>query len=87
MFVYIKMEDLEYSFEANTIKRMELTLLQALGWKLDCVTTYSYVELLISNLDSTDSHFLDELRTGLTQVLLGCVLGIVKYMEILTFLI
>lgn len=55
---------------------MELTLLQALGWRLDCITTYSFVELLISNLDSMDSHVLDELSTRVTKVLFGYMIGI-----------
>ncbi|KAK3226334.1 hypothetical protein Dsin_006196 [Dipteronia sinensis] len=72
----IQMDDLDYSFQSNTIKRMELTLLHALGWRLACVTTYSYVELLISNLDSIDSQLFDELTTRVTKLLLGSMLDI-----------
>nr|QYW07133.1 cyclin D7-1 [Dimocarpus longan] len=74
-------EDLDYCFQPNTIKRMELTLLQALGWRLDCITTYSFVDLLISNLDSMDSHVLDELSTRVTKVLFGYMIDfqLLKY--------
>ncbi|KAL5807086.1 hypothetical protein ACOSQ4_029819 [Xanthoceras sorbifolium] len=70
----IQMEDLEYSFQSNSTKRMELTLLQALGWRLSSITTYSYVELLISNLNSLDSRVLNELTTRATKLLLGSIL-------------
>ncbi|KAI9152807.1 hypothetical protein LWI28_001509 [Acer negundo] len=72
----IQMDDLDYSFQSNTIKRMELALLQTLGWRLACITTYSYVELLISNLDSTNSQLLDELTSRVTKLLLGSMLDV-----------
>lgn len=71
----LKMEELDYSFQSSTIRRMELTLLQSLGWRLGCITTYSFVELLLSNFDSLESHLHNELTTLVTKLLLGAVLG------------
>ncbi|KAJ0088852.1 hypothetical protein Patl1_31830 [Pistacia atlantica] len=70
----IQLEDLEHWFESSTIRRMELTLLQTLGWHLGCVTPYSYVELLLSNVDSLESHLHNQLTTRFTQLLLGAML-------------
>ncbi|CAA7406349.1 unnamed protein product [Spirodela intermedia] len=36
-------EDFDHSFHPNAIQRMELTVLRALDWRLNCVTAYSYV--------------------------------------------
>ncbi|KAJ0028699.1 hypothetical protein Pint_35385 [Pistacia integerrima] len=70
----IQLEDLEHWFESSTIRRMELTLLQTLGWHLGCVTPYSYVELLLSNVDSLEYHLHNQLTTRFTQLLLGAML-------------
>ncbi|KAH9672424.1 putative cyclin-D7-1 [Citrus sinensis] len=77
----IQMEELDYSFQSSTIRRMELTLLQSLGWRLGCITTYSYVELLLTNFDSFEFHLHNELTTLVTKLLLGAVLDarLLKY--------
>ncbi|KAF6150275.1 hypothetical protein GIB67_033974 [Kingdonia uniflora] len=48
----LQLEDLDYTFESRDIKRMELEVLKALGWRLRCVTPCSYVELLIRHLET-----------------------------------
>ncbi|KAI4331705.1 hypothetical protein MLD38_029862 [Melastoma candidum] len=42
----IQMEDLDHSFEHSAIQKIELTLLQTLGWRLSATTAYSYAEFL-----------------------------------------
>ncbi|XVF55242.1 hypothetical protein PTKIN_Ptkin06aG0021400 [Pterospermum kingtungense] len=46
----LQMEDLDHSFQPSTIQQMELKLLQALKWRLSSTTTYSYIELITSNI-------------------------------------
>ncbi|KAK8961353.1 putative cyclin-D7-1 [Platanthera guangdongensis] len=49
-----QMKDLETEkkFDPDTIKEMELLVLKALDWKLYCVTSYSYAELLSGHLSA-----------------------------------
>ncbi|KAM6574550.1 hypothetical protein CsatA_022877 [Cannabis sativa] len=42
-----QMEDMEHSFEASAIQRMELKVLETLDWRLACTTTHSYLQLFI----------------------------------------
>lgn len=69
------MEDLEHSFESSTIQRMELTLLQALGWRLRSTTPYTFAELLLWSIDSLQPHLHQELITRVTDLLLHSLSG------------
>ncbi|RVW87439.1 putative cyclin-D7-1 [Vitis vinifera] len=69
-FDEIQMEDLEHSFESSTIQRMELTLLQALGWRLRSTTPYTFAELLLWSIDSLQPYLHQELITRVTDLLL-----------------
>ncbi|KAG5042491.1 putative cyclin-D7-1 [Glycine max] len=42
----IQVENLDYSFQSNVILKMELILLKVLGWRLNSVTSFSFVEML-----------------------------------------
>ncbi|KAF4369780.1 hypothetical protein F8388_011038 [Cannabis sativa] len=42
-----QMEDMEHSFEASAIQRMELKVLETLDWRLACTTAHSYLQLFI----------------------------------------
>ncbi|KAL4587316.1 hypothetical protein LXL04_000185 [Taraxacum kok-saghyz] len=65
-------EGLEHSFEAKLIQRMELRLMESLGWELNSTTPHSYVELIIWELNSHfKNHILDELSSRLSDVLLS----------------
>ncbi|KAF8402953.1 hypothetical protein HHK36_011046 [Tetracentron sinense] len=68
-----QMEDLQYSFQPSTIQRMELTLLKALGWRLACITAYSYVELLTYHLNSLQPHLNEAIISRATELLLGAI--------------
>ncbi|KAJ9185237.1 hypothetical protein P3X46_004894 [Hevea brasiliensis] len=70
----MQMEDLDHSFQSITIQRMELMLLQALGWRLGSTTAYSYVELLTINIDPSRSHLRKDLVARVTELLLGAIL-------------
>ncbi|KAK1271541.1 putative cyclin-D7-1 [Acorus gramineus] len=59
--IEIQSEDLDHSFESNTIQRMEMAVLEALDWRLSPVTAHSYVEPL------TDPKFL-EFRPSIVAV-------------------
>ncbi|TQD90712.1 hypothetical protein C1H46_023715 [Malus baccata] len=52
------MEDLEHSFEPSTIQRVEMMVLNALGWRLASTTAYSYLELFSWFLDSLKPKFM-----------------------------
>ncbi|KAF5750916.1 putative cyclin d [Tripterygium wilfordii] len=66
------MEGLDHSFDTSMIRRMELKLLQELGWQMNSTTPYSYLEILLPVLD-IDS---DQLTDRATEFLLGALLGI-----------
>lgn len=70
------MEDLDHSFQPSTIQRMELMLLQMLGWRLGPITAYSYVELLTCNGDFLTSHLHEQFITKVNDWLLHSLMGI-----------
>ncbi|XP_057513909.1 putative cyclin-D7-1 [Actinidia eriantha] len=78
----IQMEVLDHSFQSSLIQRMELTLLKALGWRLGSITAYSYIELLMCDIDkySLNSLALGQLTTKVTELLLG-TLSDSKFLE------
>ncbi|KAJ7961390.1 Cyclin [Quillaja saponaria] len=73
-------EDLEYSFQSEAILRMELTLLKSLGWRLNSVTAYSALELLMCKIDSLKPHLHQKLISRVTELLLQATLD-VKMLE------
>ncbi|XP_024974693.1 putative cyclin-D7-1 [Cynara cardunculus var. scolymus] len=65
-------EGLEYCFEAKLIQRMELKIMESLGWELNCVTPHSYVELIAWELNSViKPYVLDQLTSRLNDDLLA----------------
>ncbi|EEF30818.1 cyclin d, putative [Ricinus communis] len=75
----IQMEDMDHTFQSITIQRMELMLLQALGWRLGSTTVYSYVELMmmmmVINNDFLKSHLRKDLIVArVTELILGTIL-------------
>ncbi|KAF8029295.1 hypothetical protein BT93_E1852 [Corymbia citriodora subsp. variegata] len=72
----IQMEDLDHSFQSSTIQRMELMLLQMLGWHLGPITAYSYVELLTCNGDFLTSHLHEQFITKVNDLLLHSLMDI-----------
>ncbi|XXG66312.1 hypothetical protein AAC387_Pa05g3820 [Persea americana] len=47
-----QVDNLDHSFQPSEIQEMELKVMKALGWRLSCITAYSYVDLLTWNLGS-----------------------------------
>ncbi|XP_030450049.2 putative cyclin-D7-1 [Syzygium oleosum] len=72
----IQMEDLDHSFQPSTIQRMELMLLQMLGWRLVPITAYSYVELLTCNGNFLTSHLHEQFITKVNDLLLHSLMDI-----------
>lgn len=74
-----QMEDMEHSFEASTIQRMELMVLEALDWRLSSTTPHSYVQLFTPKLQSLtldhDLHQQHMIITQLNHLLLGAISG------------
>ncbi|KAJ4849161.1 hypothetical protein Tsubulata_028900 [Turnera subulata] len=66
-------EDMDHSFHPVTIQRMELALLQALGWRLGSPTAYSYVELFTASIHSFMNHLQKDLVSRLSELLLGTI--------------
>lgn len=67
----LQVEGLDYIFQPKLIQEMELKLLQTIQWRLSCRTPYSYVELIIRDLDfSMKPLLIDDLLTRLTDFLL-----------------
>ncbi|XP_077236885.1 putative cyclin-D7-1 isoform X2 [Tasmannia lanceolata] len=79
--IEFQMEDLDHSFHPCMIQRMELTLMMALGWRLSCVTPYSYVDLLTWHLDSLLPQPLHVALTARMKELLLSALSDPKFSE------
>nr|XP_009782531.1 PREDICTED: putative cyclin-D7-1 isoform X1 [Nicotiana sylvestris] len=73
----LQMEGVEHLYESKMIKRMELTLLEALGWRLSCTTPYSYIELLQWNIKSLK---IQDFTSRVKDLLLGVLLD-AKFLE------
>ncbi|KAM2179484.1 hypothetical protein TB1_032066 [Malus domestica] len=71
----IQMEDLEHSFEPSTIQRVEMMVLNALGWRLASTTAYSYLELFSWFLDSLKPQLHEEIIALLNNLLLRAISG------------
>ncbi|KAM1037980.1 hypothetical protein ACFX13_033453 [Malus domestica] len=67
------MEDLEHSFEPSTIQRVEMMVLNALGWRLASTTAYSYLELFSWFLDSLKPQLHEEIIALLNNLLLRAI--------------
>lgn len=78
-----KMEDLGHSFQSSTIQRMELALLEALGWCLGSTTAYSCTELLLWSIDFLKPQLHEECITQVTKLLVAAVSGILIIIMIL----
>ncbi|KAK1426998.1 hypothetical protein QVD17_15680 [Tagetes erecta] len=70
-------EGLEYCFEPKLIQKMELKVLKSLGWELDSITPYTYVELIDCELNREFKPFA---RSRLDEILLASSLD-VKLLE------
>ncbi|KAK7390510.1 hypothetical protein VNO78_25817 [Psophocarpus tetragonolobus] len=68
----IQVEGLDYSFQPKVILKMELILLKALGWRLNSVTSYSFVEML--NVDFLEPHLYEKLISQVTELLVQATL-------------
>ncbi|KAL2481568.1 putative cyclin-D7-1 [Abeliophyllum distichum] len=75
-----QVEGLDHSFSSSQIQRMELTLLKALGWRMDSPTPYSYIELLICTIDTLNKTLVDNLTARVSQLLLNTLLDS-KFLE------
>lgn len=69
------MEGVEHLFEPRMIQRMELRLLETLGWKLNCTTPYSYIELLQWSINSLKLSILHDFTSRVNDLLLRILLG------------
>ncbi|CAK9179457.1 unnamed protein product [Ilex paraguariensis] len=75
------MEGLDHSFQPRLVERMELALLKALEWKLNCTTAFSYFELLTWNLVASKPLIREELTARVIELLLDALLGRTHYLE------
>ncbi|GMJ03128.1 CYCLIN D7;1 [Hibiscus trionum] len=74
-FDELQLEDLEHCFQWSTIQQMELMVLQALKWRLGSTTTYSYTELITSNIICDLNYYLHkELINQVNKTLLKAIL-------------
>ncbi|XP_029128243.1 putative cyclin-D7-1 [Cajanus cajan] len=68
----IQVEGLHYSFQSNVILKMELILLKALGWRLNSMTSYSFVEML--HVDFFEPFLYEKFISRVTDLLLQATL-------------
>ncbi|XP_028783511.1 putative cyclin-D7-1 [Neltuma alba] len=73
----IQVEGLYHSYESDSILRMELILLKALGWRLNTVTPYSIVETVVCYVQSSLRPYLHEkIMSRVTELLLQATLDL-----------
>ncbi|XP_027337201.1 putative cyclin-D7-1 [Abrus precatorius] len=70
----IQMEGLDYSFQSNVVLRMEVIILKALGWRLNSVTSYSFVEMVAYNVDNLGPHLYEKLISRVTELLVQAII-------------
>ncbi|KAF9595548.1 hypothetical protein IFM89_000636, partial [Coptis chinensis] len=69
-----QMDDQDDSVQASTIQLMELEVLKALGWRLNCITSFSYKELLLKFLDyDLQPQIRCTLSSRVTELLFGAL--------------
>ncbi|KAI3473889.1 hypothetical protein Pfo_028070 [Paulownia fortunei] len=66
-----QVEGLDNYFAPSLIQRMELTVLKALGWRMDSTTPFSYVDLLIQSIDAMNKTLVEDLTKRVTELLLS----------------
>ncbi|KAM3325503.1 putative cyclin-D7-1 [Capsicum chacoense] len=76
----LQMEGVENLFESAMIQRMELALLETLGWRLNSPTPYSYIELLQWNINPLKLSLLQDFTSRVNELLLGILLD-AKFLE------
>ncbi|XP_015087460.1 putative cyclin-D7-1 [Solanum pennellii] len=76
----LQMEGVEHLFESTMIQRMELTLLETLGWRLNSTTPYSYIELFQWNINTLKLSLLRDFTSCVNDLLLRILLD-VKFLE------
>ncbi|XP_078436027.1 CYCLIN D7;1 [Wolffia australiana] len=68
-------EGLEHTFHPSTIQQMELTVLTALDWRLNCVTPFSFASSLSHRWEASLRHHLRPLaRDRAAEMLTGAAL-------------
>ncbi|GFQ04769.1 cyclin-d1-1 [Phtheirospermum japonicum] len=72
-----QVEGVDNCFSPTLIQRMELTVLKALGWRMDSTTPFSYVHILTRVLNET---LIEDLTNHVTELLL-CALLDPKFLE------
>ena len=85
LLLWLKMENQEHTCDLSTIQRMEMTLLQALEWRLRSTTSYSFAELLLCSIDFLQPTLHRELITGVTNLLLHALSGTFHFHHPLQF--
>ncbi|KAK6140262.1 hypothetical protein DH2020_026060 [Rehmannia glutinosa] len=71
-----QVENVDNFFAPNLIQRMELTVLKALGWRMDSVTPFCYVCLLIRRIDALNkTQLVDDFTKRVTELLLTALLA------------
>ncbi|KAL6133176.1 hypothetical protein ACLB2K_065413 [Fragaria x ananassa] len=81
----IQMEDLDYSFDSSTIQRMEMMVLEALGWRLASTTAYSYLELMLSLVSLDPGSFKPQIQEQLISRFNSLLLGSISDSKLLEF--
>ncbi|MCD7454814.1 hypothetical protein HAX54_026157 [Datura stramonium] len=76
----LKMEGIEHVFHSAMIQRMEFTLLEALGWKLNSATPYSYIELFQWSINSHKLSLLQDFTSRINELFVRVLLD-VKLLE------
>ncbi|KAM5560184.1 putative cyclin-D7-1 [Rosa sericea] len=81
----IQREDLDYSFDSITIQRMEIMVLEALGWRIASTTAYSYLELLLSLINLDSRSFKPQIQEQLIAKFNNLLLGAISDSKLLEF--
>ncbi|KAH7431748.1 hypothetical protein KP509_08G064300 [Ceratopteris richardii] len=70
----LQFEGLSHLFQPKTVQRMELTILSEIGWKLRCVTPFTFIDKAINHLEA-NRHLKQALILRVSELLLGAISG------------
>lgn len=83
MYLWFKVEEARYLFEAKTIQRMELLILSTLQWRMHPVTPISFFDHIIRRFGSKWHQQLDFCRKC-ERLLISVIAGEVSHFKTFT---
>ena len=77
--MFAQVDGLEYYFDDSTVQRMELAVMNSLGWKLRSITPIAFAEKAINGLTYLTNHAKRMLSERVSELILGTFPGTIKF--------